>query len=382
MRPTQKALIARGLDSEKAEELAKNGWTLTKLKSTNSADLEKAGLDNEFIEKLFKEARPPIPDDALMSVLFANRYQCCVCRDPKLPFIVHHIEEWAVSRSHDIQNLSVLCLHHHDEAHSRKTLSKNLDAKTLRGAKAKWEAEVKQFDTESILEAMRLDYSNWNYMNELRIFEIAKAQGIKFSEIRGFHQLVEEGIVEIDGLPIPVDSENLLYKYQGSNIQKRYFYVSNIFAIVIQNLPIINVSNFLDKGSLKFAIAPGDFIFVQGKHVFSPIVNRSRYQGHGQIYQGVRRANNVEVQFVFDRWEATSSSAQSQWLTGTRNQGSLVQVKDISREDCRLMIRGTVLGICSNFGDLKTREYAKSWLEWTPNHPEEDEIDEDWQGEQ
>lgn len=378
MRATQKALIARGMDSDGAAKLAQDGWTLNKLKLATKAELKTAGLSDKFIDDLFKEPRPPIPTDALMSVLFANRYQCCVCRDPKLSVIVQHIEEWAESRLHDVENLAVLCLHHHDEAHSKKTLSKNLDAKTLRDAKKKWEAEVKRFDAEAILAAMRLNYSNWNYMNELRIFEIAKAQKITFENIRGFQNLVAAGVVDSDGFPVPVESENLFYKYQGSNIQKRYFYVASIFSTIIRNLPVINVSDYLDKGTLSFALVPGDFIFVQGKHVFSPIENKNRHQGSGQICRGVRRANNVEVQFVFDRWEATSSSAQSQWLTGTRDQGSLVQVKDLAREEGRLVISGTVLGICSNFGDLKTREYAQSWLEWMPTRQEDDDIDEDW----
>ena len=53
-------------------------------------------------------------------------------------------------------------------------------------------------------------------------------------------------------------------------------------------------------------------------------------------------------------------------------------MKDLSREEGRLDIRGTVLGIGSNFGDLKTREYAQSWLEWMPTRQEDDDIDDDW----
>lgn len=377
MRGTQKALMARGLDSDTAAKLAREGWTIGKLKLANKSELKTAGLSDGFVKGLFKEARPPIPTDALMSVLFANRYQCCVCRDPKLSVMVHHIEEWAESRLHDVENLAVLCLHHHDQAHSKKTLSKNLDAKTLRDAKAKWEGEVRRFDAESILAAMRLDYSNWNYMNELRLFEIAKALGVKFERIRRFADLVNAGLVQPDGLPTPVIGESLYYMYEGPDILFRYFYVSEVLNAVVQGLPIVNISDYLDKGVLGFALVPGDFIFVQGAHVFSPITDKKSGKGRGQICEGVRKANKVEIRFTFDRWEASSSSAKNCWLVGTRNQGSLVHVKDLSREEGRLMIRGTVLGICSNLGDLKTREYAQSWLEWMP-HDQAEEIDEDW----
>lgn len=360
MRGTEKALMARGLDAHSATKFANDGWTINKLKVANEGELKNAGFDQSFIDALFDEARPPIPIDTLMSVLFANRYQCCVCRDPKLSVIVHHIEEWAESRDHEIENLAVLCLHHHDQAHSKKTLSRNLDAATLRDTKEKWEAEVKRFDTESILAAMRLESSDWSYMNELRIFVIAKNLGIKFDRIRGFSQLVSVGVVQSDGLPMPVNDDGLYYMYQGPNILGRYFYVSTVLQMVIQKLAIINVSDYLDKGTLQFSIVPGDFIFVQGAHVFSPITDRKRGTGRGEIFKGIRRANGVEVRFVFDRWEATSSSAKNIWLSGTRDQGSLIHVKDLSREDGHLIINGTVLGICSNSGDLKQRDYAKN----------------------
>lgn len=374
MRGTQKALMARGLDADWAAQLAKDGWTVKKLKLEDAGALKSLGLSNKFIDDLFSESRPPIPTETLMRVLFSNRYQCCVCRDPKLSVIVHHIEEWAESRSHEIDNLAVLCLNHHDQAHSKKTLSKNLDASSLRDAKRKWEEEVKRLDASSISEAMRLDYSNWNYMNELRVFEIAKAIGVDFNKISRFRDMVNAGLVRPDGLPTPVYNDELYYMYEGPNILFRYFYVSEVINSVVQKLPIVNISDYLDKGTLCLTVVPGDFIFVQGSHVFSPTTDKRSGKGRGQICEGVRKANKVEIRFTFDRWEASSSSAKNCWLVGTRNQGSLVQVKDLTREDDRLVIRGTVLGICSNLGDLKKREYAQSWLEWTPREHHEDEL--------
>lgn len=382
MRATQKALMARGVDADRAAKLAEDGWTLNKLKLATKDELKTAGLDSRFTKSLFQEARPPIPIDTLVSVLFANRYQCCICRNPKLSVIVHHIEEWAESRLHDAENLAVLCLPHHDEAHSRKTLSRNLDAKTLRDAKGKWEARVKRFDAESILSAMRLEYSNWNFMNELRIFEIARAIGIELGRVFQLDQLAKSGIVQSDGLPVPVSDDSLFYMYQGPTILARYFYVSEVLNLVIEKIPIINISDYLDKGVIGFALAPGDFIFVQGAHTFSPITQKKNGRGRGQICRGVRKANNVEVRFTFDRWEATSSSAKSEWLTGTKNQGSLIHVKDLSRDEGRFIVTGTVLGICSNLGDLKRRDYAKGLGKVRVGQFNEYEDDDDWDEDQ
>jgi len=375
MRATQKALMARGLDSVCAAKLAQDGWTLNKLKLATKTELKAVGLGEDFINLLFKEQRPPIPTETLMKVLFDNRFQCCVCRDRKQSIIVHHIDEWAQSRSHDPENLAVLCLQHHDEAHTKRTLSQNLDVATLRGFKAEWEAEVKKRDAASIYAAMRLEYSNWNYINELRVFEIAKALKINFSNIKHFENAVAASVASLDGLPIPVESDRLFYMYEGATILERYFYVASVFNEVVKRIPIVNVSDFLDKGVLGTALAVGDFIFVQGAHTFSPTTNKKNGRGRGQICEGIRRANEVEVRFVFDRWEATSSSAKNCWLVGTRNQGSLVHVKDLSREDGRLVIRGTVLGICSNLGDLKKRDYAMSLYAGVPSNDSEGDDD-------
>lgn len=378
---TEKALIARGVDSATAKNLRIGGWTMTKLKTSSKDELKAAGLSNEFIAKLFKEQRPPIPGDTLSKLLFDNRFQCCICRDPELPIIVHHIDEWAKSRSHAPGNLAVLCLKHHSDAHSKKELAQNLDPKTLTKLKEEWEAEVKRFDSESILEAMRLEYSHWNYINELRVFEIAKEVRVDPSVVRNFSALVAMGVAEADGLPAPVTNENLFYKYEGPEILQRYFYTSEILNRVISKIPIVNVSDWLERGVLGFSLVPGDFIFVQGAHTFSPLTSKKSGRGPGQVCRGYRTANHVEIRFTFDRWEATSSSAKSEWLSGTKDQGSLIHVKNLSRENGKLLVTGTVLGICSNVGNLKSREYATSLFESghfrNPYAHYEEEADED-----
>lgn len=204
-------------------------------------------------------------------------------------------------------------------------------------------------------------------MNELRIFELAQAHNIELTQTKYFPKAHSVGVADECGFPAPVEDQTKFYMYSGPHNLVRMFYVSDILNGLIARLLIVNISDHLDKGTLAFAIVPGDFIYVQGAHVFSPITTVKK--GRGQICRGLRRANKVEIRFVFDRWEASSSSAANCWLVGTQNQGSLVQVKDISRDDGMLIIQGTVLGICSNFGDLKKREYAQSWLSWTPKVP-------------
>ena len=259
MRNTEASLMARGLDSEFARKLSAEGWTLAKLKQADRPVLRQAGLDENFIDQVLGERKPPIPTQTLMSLLFANRFQCCVCRYPALPIIVHHIEEWESSRSHEIGNLAVLCPTHHDKVHCKSRISQNLDPRTLRAFKENWELEVKRFDSESILKAMRLVYSSWNYINEQRVFELAKITNIDFKKLSYFRGAFSQGVAEADGMPSPVHSNDLLYKYQGAHILLRYACVSDMLSSVISELAIVNISDYLDKGILKFALTPGDF---------------------------------------------------------------------------------------------------------------------------
>ncbi|MBK7095058.1 MAG: HNH endonuclease [Saprospiraceae bacterium] len=62
-----------------------------------------------------------------------------MARETTRSIIIHHIEEWSVSKSNEESNLVVLCLMHHDEAHSTKQLSQNLTPERIKAAKDKWE---------------------------------------------------------------------------------------------------------------------------------------------------------------------------------------------------------------------------------------------------
>ncbi|MGN9500602.1 hypothetical protein ACTMQS_10495 [Pseudomonas syringae pv. aptata] len=76
------------------------------------------------------------------------------------------------------------------------------------------------------------------------------------------------------------------------------------------------------------------------------------------MVRGQRTANNVAITFVFDRNEATSSSARTEWLLGVRHLGCLLRVNKLSRDlKGALRIEATALGIRSAHEELKSRMY-------------------------
>jgi len=365
MQRTMTALLSRGLDSDKAKELSKRGWTIKKLKQASKKELLAAHLSEAEIVLLQAGQRPPIPSDTLVRVLFANRFQCCVCRDSNKAFIIHHIVEWHKSRSHDISNLALLCLEHHDQAHAKKALSQNLDERTLRGLKEQWERKVKSLDARSIIDSFKVSHTHWAFINELRLFELAAEYGVDISQIAYFDRAVADGLLDANGQPNPVCTDTF-YKYQGPSILTRYGFMKELLNKVIENLAISNISDYLDRGTILPAMVPGDFVFVQGAHTFSPLTKIEK--GIGQHCRGSRSANNVVVNFTFDRWEAVSSSSLNDWLVGTKRAGSLLQIKDLRRDNGKIIVTGTALGIASFADHLKTREYAQAWLNWFPSN--------------
>ena len=372
MHRTKRALLARGVDARTADRLVADGWTLTRLQQSAVADLRKVGLVGQMLTAIRSGSRPPIPNDTLTKLLFANRFLCCVCREPGKPIIVHHIVEWAKSHNHDHSNLAVLCLDHHDAAHSAKQLSQNLDASTLRHCKREWEEFVKSFGSRAIIEASSLHYDSWNYFNHLRLLEVAAAVNLDLTKLSAFRRARSYRLTNEQGRLNPREPK-LSYMYDGGEGMILYDFMKEAMERIISNLTIINISDDLDRGMLPQLLISGDYIFVQGAHTFKR-QNKTRL-GKGQISRGVRRAHGVEVEFIFDRWEATSSSSWG-WLHGRQVVGSLVQVRNIERDNGIVRITGTVLGIASGFSGLKTREYSPpygrySWFDADSEETEE-----------
>lgn len=345
--------MARGMASAQAKILREQGWTLGKLKASNDETLEMLGISTAIIKKLRSEARPAIPTANLIKVLFTNRWVCCICRDAKLPVIVHHILPWAESHDHSTENLAVLCTQHHGEAHTTHGLEVTLTCSRLRGFKQLWEAEAARLDAIAIQQATQLQYDNWLYFNHLRLLELAVSNGVTLTELQGYGAALGAGACDVDGSVIKM-AEPGNYMYDSAGGMPLYRYMRSMLNALLAQAILRNISDDLDRGVLKTLVVEGDLIYVQGLHVFSDM---SIAPGYPQPVNGRRSANKVEITFTFDRREATSMSAWAVWLRGSQGVGSLVQVKKLIRNGDRLRISGTVIAIGTARGGLKERDY-------------------------
>ena len=150
---TFNALMERGFDSETANRLEKGGYTLSSLTTLDEKTLSSLNISEELLDIIRKGKRPPIPSETMNKLLFESGWACCVCGKTSGGIIVHHIEKYSESHSHDEDNLVVLCLNHYGEAHTKRELGINLTPDRLRASKKLRLERVKQLHNREPLSA-------------------------------------------------------------------------------------------------------------------------------------------------------------------------------------------------------------------------------------
>ena len=87
-----------------------------------------------------KKNRIPIPKDIAAKVLFLSDRTCCVCNQQGKQVQIHHIDE--DPSNNEIDNLSVLCLEHHNDTMVSGGFGRNLDSNQVILYRNEWHARV------------------------------------------------------------------------------------------------------------------------------------------------------------------------------------------------------------------------------------------------
>lgn len=139
--------------------------------------------------------RTPIPADTVRELLERSNYTCCVCHGTKSSsYVVHHIEEYALTRNNSYSNLAVLCPADHDLAHMKgRGLSARLTADQIRHAKAKWEALVER---QNVMRACNVgDISHVEFCNIPRIYDLCLQHFGSIPEVPLTSRMLEENLI-------------------------------------------------------------------------------------------------------------------------------------------------------------------------------------------
>jgi len=87
------------------------------------------------VPKVSKD-RVPIPDDLAAKVMFASDRTCCVCRLERHKVQLHHID--GDPSNNAIDNVAVICLHCHSDAHTTGAFVRNLTPELIRLYNSSW----------------------------------------------------------------------------------------------------------------------------------------------------------------------------------------------------------------------------------------------------
>jgi hypothetical protein len=352
------ALLRRGIDSRLANQLISQKYTLGKLKTLKDDELKSLQLSDEQIASINKGTRPPIPEETYIKVLYDSKSTCCVCRDSSKSIIIHHVEEWSVSKSHDEENLVVLCLEHHDLAHTKKELSINLDKKKLLEFKRLWLEQSRTADAEAILGLVSRDFSRWDYFNHKRIYELFFTLDIEPTNFKLFPKLnqgkyVDDlGILNIDA--IQRMNSKCTYMYDDGNGFITVHYMKEVFEATLARLPVIDLTDKFNRSHIVSLLRPGSFIALQAGFYYKQL-SESR-SGSDQLRKGYYKKQGIKLEFTFDPYEATSSSAYNESLTGHSVSNVICVVKSIYEKDDLLNIDVSCLAVGSYFENCKFRK--------------------------
>ena len=351
---TENALLARGFDSQLSLRLANSGITLSNLKSMQRSQLLELGLNDHYVSIIHSEPRPPIPVTILLSVLYKNRRTCCVCRIPQKPIILHHINEWSISRDHSEENLASLCLDCHDLAHSNKQLSQNLIPNEIKNCKRTWEYDVSNLDTQTILRLKAdRDVARWDWVNIQRVFELLNNLEFDIQDSPFVTQLKKNNIIDERGFLRDEQFWEL-----GKSTQQYFIdfgggydvasYLSAILEAVVNTIPVIDITPMLKNHTeIRSLVTNGSYIAVQAPFYFSSISGESspRDEVKTAYYQGY----GIKIEFTFQPWFCMSSSARNGAMTGRKVQTIFGFVRDISSIDGELVISLSCLGAGTAF---------------------------------
>lgn len=81
-------------------------------------------------------SRVSIPDEVAAKALFYSDRICCVCRIPKKPLQIHHIDD--DNSNNVLENLAILCLDCHTETQIKGGFGRRLDATQVRLYRDEW----------------------------------------------------------------------------------------------------------------------------------------------------------------------------------------------------------------------------------------------------
>lgn len=307
-----KRLVAIGLPSNLAESLSDNGYSITKLRALSKSDLENVLGGLQYIENIYNKKRSPIPIDVISSIIHKCAKVCCVCKERKPSFIIHHIVPYSKTRDNSEGNLVLLCLDDHDQAHSKKELSKNLTPEMLRDLKSKWEKLVHDRNIFQIVSEEKDENSfriSWDYINVKYLEDFSEGLTV-LGELPYFNQLVDSNVILENGrLNLgndsglgDLDSVDFLYGYNKFPFNPLLTFHKELLKLLVKKKEL----RFIDvlSGDTNFEPKNGQIVLLKASYLFK----KNNFKNKN-IVSVSANVGDIKLSFEIDAFYFTSHSA-------------------------------------------------------------------------
>ncbi|MCE8032180.1 HNH endonuclease [Billgrantia tianxiuensis] len=305
--------------------------------------------------------RKAIPPTLKNKLLYESQYCCAICQ--KSGCQIHHIDQDHSNNTED--NLIVLCVAHHDEAHTMRTMSNNLDARALRHAKSEWTKQVRNSRTlAATLEGQTKNTKNgwlsvgvsWGYINHKRVAEMSDIGAISNKGQRLLKYCLDKEMVDENAIIIkPLNSSmsnsfirNSVYNwFDFGDDQRLHALYSEMVDQISRNTNVIHLEpSTWTKARVRSLVRPGGLIFFN-KGVYFKSIDETQENDHRRCQTF---KNKVHVEFYVDTIDMFGATSKTVSFQGHQTCAALLLVKSLGeRDDGGLVLSCTPLALGVGF---------------------------------
>lgn len=308
-------------------------------------------------------ARPTIPQHIKQKLLYESRYCCSICQ--KLSCQIHHIDQNHSNNSEE--NLIVLCVAHHNEAHTMRTMSSNLDSNALKYAKKAWIEQVRLSrdnaatlagQTQTAISEWEAVGIAWGYINHRRVVQLSRISNLESEARNVFSYCRANRIVDEDGIIVKPSNVRHSKTYVGNSVYDWFEFgddqrLHKLYSALVDQIATSNRVVHLDsaawtKARAKSLLSDGCFVYIRRGMYFKPTTT-TRYNEQRRC---TAFKNGVHFEFYIDTIDMFGTTSMDISFHGHQTCSALLLVKSIfENDDGKLQVNCTPIALGIGFKD-------------------------------